>query len=234
DYSKGPHEFEEQFIESSQDVRRPIRVLNYRVVMLQMEGQRNQALQTCMTMFRLIRHLERRPLFVSFLVGLAVRGVAVHATHALLRSGPFPPAAYDSLNAELARRDLIAAQQRALQTERAFGIDEFAELGPLSGYMRLPYGKQDQLSYLEVFEVAIHNAARPYGDAQARTDIQQVLDRSGPLTKSVGPALNGMNTAMARCEAQMRSLRVLSAILLREQAGELGELKLADLGLPNE
>ncbi|MEX0679294.1 MAG: hypothetical protein WD063_19615 [Pirellulales bacterium] len=234
DYSKGPREFLDRTCGSSSSCRQPIRVLNYRVVMLQMEGKRDEAFQTCMTMFRLIRHLEHRPMLISFLVSLAVRGVAFRAADNVLRSGPLPPAAYDALEAELARHDLAAAWQEALRTERAFGIDQFGEFR-LTGYLKLPWGKNDQASYLELLEAAIQNAPLPYSDEQAQARIQAIVDRSGVLTKKTfSPALQVTSVAAARTGAMLRSLRVLNAILRREQAGQTDEPKLSDLGLPAE
>ncbi|MEX0641644.1 MAG: hypothetical protein WD468_03035 [Pirellulales bacterium] len=234
DYSKGPGEFLDHFCELSQDVRQPIRVLNYRVVMLQMEGKRDEAFQTCMTMFRLIRHLEHRPMLISLLVSLAVRGVAISAADNVLRSGPLPPSAYDALEAELARHDLAAAWQEALRTERAFGIDQFGEYRTTNGYGKLPIGKKDLASYLELLEAAIQNAPLPYSDEQAQARIRAILDRSGALTKLFSPALQATSQAAARTAAKLRSLRVLNAILRRQQAGRMDEPKLADLGLPAE
>jgi hypothetical protein len=234
DYSKAPQQFLKEYLESSQDVRRPIRVLDYRVVMLLMDEQREEAFQTCLTMLRLARHFDPRPLVINFLVTLAVRGVTIAATDDVLRSGPLPLACYDSLNAELARHDLGHARQAALRSERAFGIQKFREDSALRAYLKSPSGMDDQASYLDFMEEAIQMAGRPYFDRQARAKTKVILVRAGPLTKSVAPALEAESVALARTQAGLRALAVLSAILVREQAGKTDEPKLSNLGLPAE
>jgi tetratricopeptide (TPR) repeat protein len=234
DYSKGPQQFIEQYVELSQDVRQPIRVLNYRVVMLLAQGKHDEALQTCTLMFRLIRHLDDRPLLINYLVTLAVRGVAVGAANTVLRSGPLPATAYQALETELARHDLVATRQMALRTDRAYGIDQFAEFHVMVGYMMLPWGKDDETSYLKLLEAKIQNAGLPYHDSQSRARARAILDGAGPLTRLMEPVLDASSEATAQTNARLRALRVLNSILQREQAGEMGEVKLADLGLPAE
>jgi hypothetical protein len=235
DFSTDTQTFIENILPAVQDERAAIRALRYRALVQLADGQREDAFHTCLTMFRLANHFDQNPLLVGFLVAVAVRSSAVDTTDLVLLSGPLPPADHEALEKELARHDVAKAYGRALVTDRALGIQAFDEFSTAIGYTKLPIGKNDYYSCLELFDVVIEGATRPYSDAQARASVKAVLDRAGALTALLGPALDAASVRFARTEAKIRSLRVLNAILAREQAGNIDEQpKLADLGLPAE
>jgi hypothetical protein len=98
----------------------------------------------------------------------------------------------------------------------------------------LPAGKQDQSDYLELFDDLIDAAARPYWDNEARFNVIEAVQHAGALTKLAVPAMEASLGTVARTQSKLRALRVLNAILAREQAGKTDEPKLGDLGLPQE
>ncbi len=232
DYNTDTRTFLENFLPVTHEQRSALRALRYRALVELADGQREEALHTCLTMLRLARHFDKNPALVGLLVALAVRMHAVDTANLVLRSGPLPNSAYDELETELARHDVAQAYQQMLPTARAFQIQSFGELG--SSYLLVPRGKQDQYSHLELFDAAIEGAARPYWDYESRAEIEAVVDRAGTLTKLTASSLEATSAAVARSQAKIRSLRVLGAILARQQAGQTDEPKLADLGLPAE
>jgi hypothetical protein len=228
DYSTDTETFFKNFLPVVQDQRSAIRALRYRALVQLAGGQREEALATCLIMLRLARHFDRNPALVGFLVAIAVRMVAVDTTNLVLQSGPLPQSAYAALEAELARHDVPRAFQQMLPTARAVEIQEFGETDP--GYLRLPMAKADQYHQLQLFDVLIESATQPYGSAQEKMDA--VADRAGMRTELLAPALSATTGAVARSQARIRCLRVLSAILARAQTVQTDEPKLADLGLP--
>ncbi len=227
-YDQSPEAFIEDYVQMSQDVRRPIRVLNYRVAMQLTDGEREQALDTCVTMFKLCRKFDQRPLLVNFLVALAVRGVAMDATVDTLRSGPLPEAAYERLETELARQDLSASFRAALRSDRAFGIDYFRELRSKENYTSLPGGKQDFYDYLVLFSELSQRVDRPYVESVDWLGEQHF----NKLTDLMTPAIEATLVTKNRATAQLRCLRVLNALIRRELAGKTDVTALAELGLP--
>jgi hypothetical protein len=212
--------------------RGSIRVLNYESLLLSADGKADEALQTATSMFRLTRHFDRDPTLVCHLVSLACRTVAIGAANTALRSGQVSTAAHDSLEAELARHDLVAAARHALETERALGLEYFqdtfhwiSKIGPVA-----PWLKVDRCNYLDAIDAAI--ASVPYFDRRGQAKFTEIVDNSGVLTRLVAPAIQAWLEANCRVAAEMRCLRVLNAVTRGESANERPEPKLEDLGLP--
>lgn len=228
--------FTEQLIEHVGDTRMAIRVLDRRVLWLLAEGRTEEAMRTCLVMHRLCRHFDREPMLVSYLVSLAVRGVASHATYLVLCSGPIGDAAHDALEKELARYDAVAACRQALVTERAFGLQWFGEMADdwRLGFARFPSFKQDQCDYLEWMETVMRGLSRPYGDHETRVEATAIAMRVGTFTELIVPAIRPTTEATARTQAQVRAVRILNALGRREPSPAAGEPALAGLGLPRE
>jgi hypothetical protein len=155
----------------------------------------------------------------------------------VLRSGPLASKSYEALDAELARQNLGRAAQAALRGERAFGLQRFREMSDdwRVGYMKMPSGKNDECAYLELMDELIREAPLPYSKRLGHnSDANALANRAGPLTQLIIPATRAMSVASARAEATNHCLRILCALARREAAGNSGEPKLADLGLPPE
>lgn len=222
-------DFVDEMLSVIQEERAAMRVLGYRVRLLVSEGQREEAMKSCLAMLRLSRLFDRAPALVGQLVAVALRSAAIQATNQVLRSGPLTPAAHDQLDDELARQNVTEAYRNALRTERAMGMDHFADFRLMTGYLNLPRGKHDHESYLDLFQLMIANVERPYWGQKGKAEFDAAIERAGTLTKLLGPAIDAASVSEIRSEANLRCLRILNAVLRRPPQGEV---KLADLGLP--
>ena len=235
DFTVDAEKFLDEFLPQQQQPRAACRVLRYRTLALLADGQREEALQMCLAIFRLSRQFDQNPLIISYLVSLALRGQAIELTNRVLRSGPLPAAAYDELEAELAQHDLSKPYRESLRSDRAYGTQRFREMaeGPMgAGYRWLPLLRNDQSDYLELFDFAMANGTRPYSDQAVQQRFDRATREAGVLTSLIVPALTAQRDATARVQAEIRCLRVLNALTRREQAGQTDEPTLSELGLP--
>lgn len=228
-----PPEFIGEMLEQVQSQRATMRVLSYRVRLLLAEGKPEEALDTCLVMLRLSNLFSQSPALIGQLVAIACRSVSLEATNQVLRAGEISAEARQRLEAELAKLDIRAAYRESFRSERAVGLSHFEDPQFVATYSGLPHGKGDKLSYLELMEVLLATADRPYGDDRAKAEMNRILDRAGPLTKLLAPAIQATGDAVTRNEAQIRCLRVLNALLARD-ADEIDDMQLSDLGLPAE
>jgi HAMP domain-containing protein len=229
--------FFESWLDESQSITRAVlRVLNYHALQQVSESQQEEALRTCLLMFRLCRHFDREPMMNGYLVAIACRRVTLDAASAVLRAGPLSDASRDALDAELARHETVEPFEHALITERAFGLQNYRELDrDISlGPIRQPWLKNDACGYLDLFAEAIALSGRPCADADRALMTSNAVVNAGTLTRLIIPALQAMIEATCRVQAQMRCLRVLNALTRHDQSANAEEPKLSDLGLPVE
>jgi len=229
DYRLSQREFIETYLSETQDVRRPIRVLNYYVKMLLGEGKRGEALDACVAMLQICRHFDGRPLLVGYLVNLAVRGVAVHATDWVLRSGPVPAESHARLQAELAKHDAESGLRFALRTEHAFATQAFKELAGANVYLSTPIGKYDLTDHQQLLAGMEHRAGAPYQEVAGWLRSQRLW----PMAQNMIPAMEASLAASARLRAQFNALQVLSALTQRD-TDATEPISISDLGLPSE
>jgi len=234
DYTVAPQAFLAEHLDRISDPRFVARVLRARVLLLLSQGKREEALRTCITMFRLCRHFDHEPLMVGYLVSVACRHVAVEATNLVLRAGPLPKDSREALEAELALHDGAEAYKHALQTERAYGLDCLRTM-PGRGFWLVSRALWNDATcyYLDMIDRQLAAVPLPYPDVIATTPAT-TPHRFGfrVLTDLAEPAIAVGRAAMERTRATIRCLRELNALQARpEQAG--AEMpKLADLGLP--
>jgi hypothetical protein len=233
DFHVDAQTFTANLLPAIQDWRSIARLTEYRVLVQLDEGHPEDALQTCLTMFRLVRLFDRNPTLISHLVGIAIRGMAVADTNLVLRSGPLPPAAHAALEQELARHDMIEQYRHAMRTERAFGLQSFQDMTALMGLgpTLLPWLKNDECIYLDLMDHLIKGVAIPFSKSHSGVEAVMPAEQDAPLTWLILPATQQVHAATFRTIAQFRMLRVLNALTASEQAGG-GEPTLADLGLP--
>ena len=214
--------------------RAVMRVLNYQAMQQIADGNQEEALRTCLLMFRLCRHFDHGPMLTNYLVAVACRGVAVGTTNLALRIGPLTDASRDALDAELGHHETVEPFQNALITERSFGLQRYRELsrelnfGPIG----LPWLKNDACGYIDLFGEVISLAGRPYADAERELATSSAVANAGPLTRILVPTLQAMIEATCRVRAQMRALRVLNALARHSDVDNAAEPKLSHLGLP--
>ena len=208
-----------------------------RARLLAAEGDVRGAVHASVVLFRIVRLYEREPpLLVNYLVTTACRGVAVHAANGALRSGPVPDSARDELERELTLDDGLKGFQQALKTERANVIENFdAILRNWGNRWRNPFVGADQCALLDLLNEQLELADRPYSDAvrSFQSGKPGLFASLRPMTGLMAPGLYKIREAMCRVRAQMRCLRVLNALLLRNRSDE-SRVELTDLGLPVE
>ncbi len=224
--------FIQALLSEVQDMRNAVRVLSYRSMLQLADGQPEEALQTCLLIFRLARHADRNPMTIGQLVALAIRGLAIHDVEQVLRADPLPQSSYDALEAELSQHDVIQAFRHAVRTERTYGLQAFRSMATkVPGASIFPWLKNEEADYLDVMDQSVQAAEVPYWEWQSRYDAIHA-EGLGTFAQMLLPALQINRQAVARVQAQLNALRVLGAILRREPAGNAGDVVLDELGLP--
>jgi len=207
--------------------RAAIRALEARIRMLLGQGRRDEALNDCITMFRLARLFETRPTVAGYLVALACRGLAVESANLVLRSGPVSPDARRSLDAELARQEGAEGYESMLKSARADGLQKIRS-GPAKGWLGKARRSQEASAYLADFEELLPGASGSYSEFErAETALS-----GSPAARNWLPTMRATRDAMERTRAQVRCLRVLNALQQAAEQGGPDEPDLADLGLP--
>jgi hypothetical protein len=230
DYSTDARAFLDAQI-STNSSRTYIRVLRYRAFLLLADGKPDEAMETCITMFRLARHFDRDPTIVNHLISLACRWSASQTAAAVLRSGLVSNALHDALERELADQDLVAAAQHALITERPLGLElsqyEFADMR--IGW--LPWFRKLRCDYLDLVGEAIAIVSLPRTDTAGRAKYKAILEGAW-LAGLIDPGIQAMQDSTLQGRADMCCLRVLNALTRNSEANASAEPKLTDLGLP--
>jgi hypothetical protein len=209
--------------------RAAIRALEARIVMRLGQGRRDKALDDCIAMFRLARLLEKNPTVADYLVAFVCRGLAVENANLVLRSGPVSPDARQSLDAELARQEGVEGFQSMLKTARVVGLQKIRGR-PAEGWLAKARRSQEASAYLEQFEELLSQASGTYTEFQR---AETALSLS-PATRGWLRTMVAYREGMERTRAQVRCLRVLSALQRADEEGEPDGPDLADLGLPRD
>jgi hypothetical protein len=227
-YSLAPYEFIESYIDTMQNVRRPIRVLNYYVTMLLNEGRNAEAIDACIAMLQLCRHFDSRPLLVGYLVTLAVRGVAVHATNLALHGSPIPEDALTRLRAELQNQNPAAGLRYAIRTEHAYGAQAFMDLTAGNLYLQTPFGKNDLADHHGLLEGMQKRSNASYQEMATWLGSQ----RLGIFAQAMIPGMQASMAASTRLRTQLNCLQVLTALAGLPQSRDPKSVTIDDLKLP--
>jgi hypothetical protein len=235
DYTLRPADFMAASLPDIKSMRGAVRILRFRVLLLLSEGQREEAMRSCLVMFRLCRHFDHTPILAGYLVSLACRSVAVEATNLVLRAGPLSKDSHEALEAELALHDSADAYKRALKAERAYALEFFRTMPGWCSFWLVgrPLWNDGTCYYLDMIDRHMAVASRPYSEVVATTPAP-ARHRVGfrVLTDLVVPAIVAGREAMERTRAAIRCLRVLNALQARPEQGAAETPKLSDLGLP--
>lgn len=226
DGSASLEQFQEANLQRRKQARSIARVLAYHADWNSAQGKPDEALQSCLVLFRFCRQLDREPTMIGHLVSLACRAMAVESTNRALQQGETSERLRQELETELSRHDLTEAYRQALRTERAYGLEMYRNGFPLG--MRLFQGA-DAHRYLDLLERALAEADRPYWELAAGGTTS-----SGPSTPAalMAPAVEQAREATEGTRARLRCLRVLNALIARADA--IADIPLADLSLPEE
>jgi hypothetical protein len=222
-------------------IRQLSRFLNWRIEVLLADGQRDQAVERGIQIYRLDRLYESEPTLVAFLIAIAVRGVVADQMYDALAAGPVSPELLAELDQELARQDDPARLVHALKSERAIGAGfTNVVLGQPYPFLAHTFGwvlKSYQIGVVDYMDECLVLAGRPWHEARAKfgpADKTPPVTGHGVLADLLTPALRAVFVANARSLAVSRALRV--HIALRQFAEKNGrEAKgLEELGLQKE
>lgn len=229
DYSLRPNEFMEALTDEAVHTPRAIaRVLRSHVTALRSHGQSDEAVRATLPLFRLAKHAGQNAVLMQYLVATAIRGImGVEAANQALRSGTVSDETRKLLDKELAQADPIPDYIGTLKAERAFGIDSFNDL-PFT--IRWQGGLTD---YLDVMDGEIRLATEPYS-SYSSTSKAATGTSKGALARLMLPALKSAREATDRTLATIRALRILNALLGRDDPNAPPPDDLTDLGLPKD
>jgi hypothetical protein len=227
DYSLPPNDFMAALIEEANPPRSLARVLTCHVTVLRSRDQSDEAIRASIPLFQLAGHLNQDVVLVQYLVAIAIRSIGIDAANQALRSGAVSDETRKLLDKELALADPFPGYVRTLKAERAFGIESFSDLP----FRILWHGQA--IEYLDALGEEIRLAAKPYSSYSGTSKAATAASK-GMLVRLVLPALKSARDATERTRANIRTLRVLNALLGREDPDAPPPDDLTDLGLPKD
>jgi hypothetical protein len=218
-------------------IRGAARYAAWQIAVLAREGKTDAAVLRGVDLLKLARLHESNPTLMSYLVTIAVRGVAVHSLNQALRSGPASAEVRAALDAELARADDPQSFIKALVTERAVALEA---MGPMNSQVPplvvawLGWAvKQQYMGAFDLLDVVIDEAKQPWQQfRQAVVAGNLNSTPRGTLGELLWPGLIAGVEARTRDLAQMRALRILNALQAFAEAQGREASSLSDLGLP--
>jgi hypothetical protein len=239
DFTLDHTQFMSTALNEIQATRGAARYAAWQIVVLAREGKTDDAVRRGVDLLKLARLHESEPMLVSYLVTIAVRGVAVHEVNKALRAGPVSAEVRAELDAELARADDPQSFAKALVTERAVALEA---MGPMNSqvpplvvaWLGWPV-KQQYMGAYDLLDVVIDEAKRPWQQFRQAVVVGHLNSTPrGTLGELLWPGLIAGVEARTRDLAQMRALRILNALQTFEEAQGREASGLTDLGLPAE
>jgi hypothetical protein len=207
------------------------RVLALHATVLRGHDQWDEAGRAAVAILQQARHFEHDHMLVFLLVALWTHSTAIDAANHALRGGPVSEDTRDLLERELARFNPGPAHKKALKGDRAYGLDCFRNQifpTPIPWFQR----NREQLNYLEVMEGYIQGPPGWYYQ-ESRTSGGRGLS-CRRFADSVHPSLQATADAVRKSLARNRALRVLIALLSRDDPSAAPPADLTELGLPKD
>lgn len=241
DYSLNQKKFIEAIIEHQSETRQAARFLAWKIEVDRADGNVDAAMQHGLQMLRLARLYDNEPCMICFLIGVAIRGIAIESLYDTLASGKVSEATHAALDKELARHDDPRRLRRAIITERAMGAGWFDALSEehslfLANALGWPM-KNYQVGCLVMMDAQLKLADRPWHELNKQFESgvsPETPTGYGAAADMLMPAIRASFQANARGIALLRSLRIYNA--LRQFAEQNGREAsgLDDLKLPKE
>lgn len=220
--------FNQELFDSLGDVRLFSRLAICRAEYLAATGRADQAVEVCLSQFRLLGLQDSGYGVVTFLVTTACRGEMIRTLNSILRTQHVTDESHWAIERVLAIEDALPGFLNGIQTERVIGIESLRQLP-----FPLRWLGGDLMGYLEFMQAEV----------DAGTKSQWELANANPVALSgvamtALPAMETARQAMNRVRGEMRCLRMLNAIEQRDfQIKDLpdsGAWTAPDLQLPRD
>lgn len=220
DYTSDPTSLMDRMCDLKVPPRTIVRALYGHGLMSLADGKSDEAIQDAIAILNWSRHVADQPLLINHLIATACYGMGIDLTTQCLTTEDVTPidreALLNSLSSESRMRDQF---DRAIDTERAFGISSFASF-PGS---RFKYMLGELAAFLDTFAEFESFAKQPTGLAPEQPVKQSLF---GNLS---WPSQRQGLVAFRRNQALTRAVRILAAW---QDAGRKPEATLSDLALP--
>ncbi|NOZ39001.1 MAG: hypothetical protein GXP24_02090 [Planctomycetes bacterium] len=231
DYSLDHPHFVEEII-SAMSIRRVARLLSWKMQVLTVQGENEQATEAGLQLLRLTRLYDEEPLLVNFLVGIACRLNAAYRLNQVLRSGPVSENLRDALDVELAKHDDSQRFVKTLLTERAGSLDamESWKIAPVPIHWHFTFLQAELVDW---FDEQFILAALPWHQSQklfGKVDESKYSD----ILQMMTPATQAASVSFYRNIATLRCLRILNAAGAYHDEKGRQPTTLDDLDLPAE
>lgn len=239
DYSLGQQKFLDALIKIQGPVRSATQFLAWKMELDIADGQPEQAIELGLQILRLAKLYDNEPTMVSFLVSIAIRGIAAVHLYDALAAGPVSLEAYAALDGELARHDVPEQFVEMFKTERAVSASSVDAIidnrrPTVAALLGWPI-KKYQIGALKLIEEEIKLAEQPWYENRGqlyRSEAPAAPSGHGILADLLLPAVNAAFQANARNIAVLRSLRIYNALKQYEQQNDRRPESLDDLDLP--
>lgn len=239
DFSVDHTRFLDDLMDDTADFRTVARLLDWQIRLLVHDKKFDDATKYGIAELRLARLHESAPTLMSYLVSVAVRGVAIRRLSAVLAAGPVPAETRAALDAELGRADAPQSFELMLITERAAAFDAMEPIaGRAPPMMMRMFGwaaTRQILGAYDLLDAVIAESNKPWQEFRKMARPGGLLAGPTPfgiMGDSFAPAIVAAVDARDRDLALLRSLRVLSAVQGFAEANGRKASGLADLGLP--
>jgi hypothetical protein len=234
-----PEQHLTQLILIGQQLRRSMRVLQYRSLQLASDGNSNEAARLALAILRIARHLKRNPTVVYYFSSACLQGTAIEAANYALQLGPVSKDIRQALDAELAIQERTDGFAWAFKSDRAFTLD-VNRCDPQRNFWLYSRGRwnQHESEYLDEIQVFLDAAHDPRSFRETTQTIEKfnanVSFITGTYAQELFLSLQGIYCYVTQIRAKIRCLRVL--IVLQNYATTENEQipKLSELGLPIE
>lgn len=198
--------------------RAAVKILRARTALLVNRGQQEEACGDVLRMLRLARLSNQESCLIQYLVGCAIRGIAMDAANQLLQKESVSAEIHKALEDELKQHHVLEDFAHGLITERAAVLTGIDELPGSKYWVSRGMVNEGKLRLLDMFERILAEGTLESGDMSGAVDAAGKDDSSFIavyvvlIDRLLAPAVESSSMAMKRNLASLRALRILNAI----------------------
>jgi len=229
DYSLDQPHFVEEIL-STMTIRSVTRLLAWKMQVLVVQGELEQAVEAGLQLLRLTRLFDEEPMLINSLVSIACRYVTAFRLNQVLQSGLISAKLRAALDTELALHDDPQRFVKTLLTERAGSLDaiESWKIAPVPIHWHFTFWQSEMVDWFDeqfaLAELPWYQSHGQFGEVD-ETKYSDIMQLMAPATQAAQDAFH-RNIALLRC------LRILNAAgVFHDQHGRQ-PTTLADLDLP--